>query len=256
MCGFAASTASIENSLSKKSGTKTSMTMPGFSSRTFSIVWRKCSAPPSFKSSRATAVMTTCFSFIRRVASATRAGSSASSASGLAVLTAQKPHARVQRSPAIMNVAVPLLQHSQWLGHLALSQTVWSFSSSSSERVSAKLSDVGSGRRSHSGRRARGFGSARFETAIFLLQLLPEIRKLVRTEVRQDFTIQFNFRGKFLAGKADHFVISRFIGDNVDLFIVDAALIEPVGGLMAPTAVRLYEQSDPFRFHTHTLVEL
>ncbi len=36
------------------------MTISGFSSRTFSIVWRKCSAPPSFKSSRATAVMTTC----------------------------------------------------------------------------------------------------------------------------------------------------------------------------------------------------
>ncbi|MEJ0088964.1 MAG: hypothetical protein WDM80_04315 [Limisphaerales bacterium] len=27
----------------------------------------------------------------------------------------------MQRSPAIMNVAVPLLQHSQWFGHLALS---------------------------------------------------------------------------------------------------------------------------------------
>ena len=30
-----------------------------------------------------------------------------------AVATAQKPQARVQRSPAIINVAVPLLQHSQ-----------------------------------------------------------------------------------------------------------------------------------------------
>ncbi len=149
----------MDASLSLKSGTSTSMTIPGFSSRTFSIVWRKCSAPPSFKSSRATAVMTTCRNFIRRVASATRAGSSASSASGLAVLTAQKPHARVQRSPAIMNVAVPLLQHSQWFGHLALSQTVCSFSSSSSPRVRAKPSDVGSVMRSHSGRRGRGFNS-------------------------------------------------------------------------------------------------
>jgi hypothetical protein len=73
----------------------------------------------------------------------------------LAVKTAQKPHARVQRSPAIMKVAVPLLQHSQWFGHLALSQTVCSFSSSSSPRVRAKLSEVGSVMRSHSGRRGR-----------------------------------------------------------------------------------------------------
>jgi hypothetical protein len=77
----------------------------------------------------------------------------------LAVLTAQKPQARVQRSPAIMNVAVPLLQHSQWFGHLALSQTVCSFSSSSRLRVRVKLSDVGSWKRSQSGRRGRGFNS-------------------------------------------------------------------------------------------------
>jgi hypothetical protein len=38
--------------------------------------------------------------------------------------TAQKPQARVQRSPAIITVAVPWLQHSQRFGHCALSQTV------------------------------------------------------------------------------------------------------------------------------------
>jgi len=63
--------------------------------------------------SRATAVMTTCLSPIRRVASATRSGSSGSNGKGFAVVTAQNPQARVQRSPAIMKVAVPLLQHSQ-----------------------------------------------------------------------------------------------------------------------------------------------
>src|SRR6202012_3554445 len=98
-------------------------------------------------------------------------GSSASSASGLAVLTAQKPHARVQRSPAIMNVAVPLLQHSQWFGHLALSQTVCSFSSSSGPRVRANLSDVGSVMRSHSGKRGRGFNSV----AIILIFLAADV---------------------------------------------------------------------------------
>src|SRR5204862_3088005 len=92
----------------------------------------------SFKSSRATAVMTTCFSFIRRIASATRCGSSSSSANGFAVVTAQNPHARVQRSPAIMKVAVPLLQHSQRFGHCALSQTVFSRRSEISALVEKK----------------------------------------------------------------------------------------------------------------------
>ena len=92
---------------------------------------------------------------MRFVASATRKGSSASKARGLAVLTAQKPHALVHRSPAIMNVAVPLLQHSQWLGHLALSQTVWSFSSSNNERVWAKVLEVGNCIRSQPGNRGR-----------------------------------------------------------------------------------------------------
>jgi hypothetical protein len=51
--------------------------------------------------------MTTCFKPMRRTASATRSGSSSSSANGFAVLTAQNPQARVQRSRAIMTVAVP-----------------------------------------------------------------------------------------------------------------------------------------------------
>src|ERR1700676_469917 len=93
-------------------------------SRIAAITRAKCLAPPSFKSSRATAVITTCFNFIRRTASATRCGSSSSSANGFAVCTAQNPQARVQRSPAIIIVAVPWLQHSQRFGHCALSQTV------------------------------------------------------------------------------------------------------------------------------------
>src|SRR3954467_14691791 len=68
--------------------------------------------------------MTTCLRFIRRTASATRSGSSSSRANGFAVVTAQKPQARVQRSPAIIMVAVPWLQHSHRFGHCALSQTV------------------------------------------------------------------------------------------------------------------------------------
>src|SRR6266513_5653752 len=82
--------------------------------------------------------MTTCFNFIRRTASATRCGSSLSRAKGFAVVTAQNPHARVQRSPAIMKVAVPWLQHSQRFGHCALSQTVCSRRSEISALVEKK----------------------------------------------------------------------------------------------------------------------
>ena len=79
------------------------------------------------------------------------------------MLTAQKPHARVQRSPAIMNVAVPWLQHSQWFGHFALSQTVCSRKSVSKFRVAANALLVGNGSRSHSGKRGRG-GESKFVT--------------------------------------------------------------------------------------------
>src|SRR5881398_2713296 len=82
--------------------------------------------------------MTTCLSFIRITASATRCGSSSSKPNGFAVVTAQNPHARVQRSPAIMNVAVPWLQHSHLFGHCALSQTVCSRRSEISALVEKK----------------------------------------------------------------------------------------------------------------------
>ena len=62
-------------------------------------------------------------------ASATRSGSSASRASGFEVSTRQKPQARVQRSPLIMNVAVPSAQHSKMFGQPASSHTVTSCSS-------------------------------------------------------------------------------------------------------------------------------
>ena len=68
---------------------------------------------------------------------------------------AQKPQALVQRSPPIMKEAVPLAQHSQWFGHLALWQTVLRFSSLNRPRVLANVLLVGRARRSHSGSRGR-----------------------------------------------------------------------------------------------------
>jgi hypothetical protein len=99
-------------------------------------------------------VITTCFNRNRFTASATRCGSSASSAKGFAVVTAQKPHARVQRSPAIMKVAVPLLQHSHRFGHCALSHTVCSRKSAISVFVEKNTGLFGNRTLIHSGFRA------------------------------------------------------------------------------------------------------
>ena len=72
----------------------------------------------------------------------------------VAVVTAQNPQARVQRSPAIMKVAVPPLQHSQRLGHCALSQTVWSLRSEISAFVEKKTGFDGKRTLIHSGLRS------------------------------------------------------------------------------------------------------
>src|SRR3982074_2439617 len=95
--------------------------------------------------------MTTCFNFMRRTASATRCGSSSSSANGFAVVTAQNPHARVQRSPAFIIVAVPWLQHSHLFGHCALSQTVCRRKSEMSALVEKKTGFDGSRTLIHGG---------------------------------------------------------------------------------------------------------
>src|SRR5580765_8433774 len=56
-------------------------------------------------------------------------GSSASGASGRPCATSQNGQRRVQMSPRIMKVAVPLPKHSAMFGQEASSQTVWRFCS-------------------------------------------------------------------------------------------------------------------------------
>ena len=80
--------------------------------------------PSSARSSRATMVRTANFRPICDTASAIRMGSCTSGASGFCVSIRQKPHARVQRSPNTMNVAVPSFQHSDKFGQPASSHTV------------------------------------------------------------------------------------------------------------------------------------
>ena len=77
-----------------------------------------------------------CSSPILAAASATWAGSSASTLRGMPVLTLQNAQARVQTSPRIITVACFFVQHSPMFGQAASSQTVLSFSSRISARVS------------------------------------------------------------------------------------------------------------------------
>ena len=93
------------------------------------MVAAQWAAPPSFRSSRSTQVMTVW----RRPSSAsmvaTRSGSSGSAGSGRPVGTSQNWQDRVQMPPRIMMVSDCRFQHSPMLGQDALSQTVCSPSS-------------------------------------------------------------------------------------------------------------------------------
>ena len=107
-----------------QSGMSTSTDTPGVRARIARITAANSAAPPSGRSSRATAVTTANRSPMRSTASATRSGSIGSVGSGWRVSTRQNPQARVQRSPLIMNVAVPSDQHSDRFGQPASSHTV------------------------------------------------------------------------------------------------------------------------------------
>ncbi len=112
--------------LPRKSGVRISMRMFGLAWRAARMQAAKCSAPPSRRSSRSTEVITTYFRRMSRIVSASRAGSSGSGATGRPCATSQNEQRRVQTSPRIMKVAVPLLKHSWMFGQDASSQTVTS----------------------------------------------------------------------------------------------------------------------------------
>ena len=87
----------------------------------------KCCAPPSVKSSRSTDVITTYLRAKFFTVSAKCCGSFTSNTFGRPCATSQKGQRRVQISPIIMKVAVPLPKHCGKLGHAASSQTVCNF---------------------------------------------------------------------------------------------------------------------------------
>ena len=107
-----------------KSGIKVSIVVFGLTFLIVLIVSTHILAPPSFKSSLSTEVITACLTFINFIDLATLRGSKVSTASGRPVLTLQNPHERVQMFPSIIKVAVPAPQHSPIFGQLPLSHIV------------------------------------------------------------------------------------------------------------------------------------
>ena len=81
------------------------------------------------------------------------------------------------------------------------------------------------------------------------LQTRPERRELFRPKVREDFAVHVNHRRQFLTGKPDHFVVGRLVGEDVDRFVINAVIVQPTLGSMAPRAVILDEKSNSFWLH-------
>src|SRR5262245_45649543 len=136
--GAASSIPSATPSRPRKSGTRTSIVVAGEACLTSAMHFTKCPAPPSFRSSRSTLVTTTYRSFSAAMVSARWRGSSASGASGRPCATSQNGQRRVQMSPRIMKVAVPLPKHSAMFGQEASSHTVCSFCSRRIRLISPK----------------------------------------------------------------------------------------------------------------------
>src|SRR5436189_3852732 len=92
-------------------------------------------------------------------ARASLSGSSGSSAIGAPCVTLQYPHARVQTSPRIMNVAVPWCQHSPMFGQRASWQTVFSPRPDISDCSSRYFGEPGARTFSQDGLGTRGSGT-------------------------------------------------------------------------------------------------
>ena len=57
-------------------------------------------------------------------------------------------------------------------------------------------------------------------------------------------------------GKPDHFVVGSFVGDDVNLLILDPLVVQPALRSVTPPAVGLDEESNAFWFHDHIVAEV
>ena len=97
---------------------------------------------------------------------------------------------------------------------------------------------------SRSARKSCWIRIIRVDSCLFVVQAFPKRGQLARPEVRQDFAIHVNHRRGCLAGEPIHLFVSFLVGDDIQNFILDAVLIEPIHRLRAPAAEWFDEQAD------------
>jgi hypothetical protein len=83
---------------------------------------------------------------------------------------------------------------------------------------------------------SRVFYSAVLSRLLSGRNLLPKHGQLVRPEIGEDFPIHLNHRRERLTGQANHFVECLRIGTDINGFVGDAPLREPIFGTIAPAA--------------------
>lgn len=118
ICGLASRTVLMSCACAWKSGVSASMVVLGLSILMAVMHRFQWLAPWSGRSSLVTEVRTTCLSFMSATDLASWCGSMGLGGSGRPVFVAQNRQPLVHISPRSIKVAVPLDQHSAWLGHL------------------------------------------------------------------------------------------------------------------------------------------
>ena len=68
----------------------------------------------------------------------------------------------------------------------------------------------------------------------------PKWSEFLGAEVSQNLAIDIEDGRAGLAGQFDHFAIGIVIGNDIDRFIIDAPVIEPADGFIAPAATGFY----------------
>jgi len=72
-------------------------------------------------------------------------------------------------------------------------------------------------------------------------KFLPKPCQFFRPEIGQYLSIYLNHRSEILPGKADHFIKSRAIGDDIELFIFNIVFVKPAHRLVTPRTIGLDE---------------
>lgn len=88
-----------------------------------------------------------------------------------------------------------------------------------------------------------------------VIQSLPKTGQLFRAKIGEHLSIHFQHGREFLAGEADHFVKSGFVGGDINFLVFNVMFIKPANGFVTPAAVRLDEETCRFRFHIHTVAD-